>query len=181
MRHAAGPRRELDVRTVFNLLGPLTNPAGARNQVIGVSDAARQRRLAEVASALGADHVLLVNADGLDELSIAGPSSVVELRAGRIDEYEISPMDFSIEERSLEGLQARSPAESLSLVVTALTQPESAASDVVALNAGAAIYAAGVSTTLANGVLMAQDAIAAGLAKERFDELVRVTKLMSGA
>jgi anthranilate phosphoribosyltransferase len=181
MKHAIGARRELAVRTIFNLLGPLTNPANAPNQVIGVADASRLPQLAEVLRALGSRHVMLVSSDGLDEISIAGESSIVELKGGAIREYRISPGEFGIERRPLDGLRADSPTASLALVEAALTDPGSAASDIVALNAAAAIYAAGVATSLANGVAMAQDAISAGLAKERLDELVRVTKLMIAA
>jgi anthranilate phosphoribosyltransferase len=181
MKHAIGARRELAVRTIFNLLGPLTNPANAPNQVIGVADASRLRQLAEVLRALGSRHVMLVSSDGLDEISIAGESSIVELKDNAIREYRISPGEFGIERRPLDGLRADSPTASLALLQAALTDPGSAASDIVALNAAAAIYAAGVATSLANGVAMAQDVISAGLAKERLDELVRVTKLMIAA
>ena len=180
MKHAAGVRRELGVRTIFNLLGPLTNPAQASNQVIGVADAGWLRKLAEVLRTLGSRHVLLASSDGLDEISIAAPTSVAELVDGDIREYTIAASEFGMAERPLTALRADSPTASLALVMESLTKPESAAADIVALNAGAAIYTAGVATTLANGVAMAQDAIAAGLAKEKLDELVRVTKLMVG-
>lgn len=178
MKHAMGARRELGTRTLFNLLGPLTNPAGARNQVIGVFDPVWQIPLAEVLKTLGASHVLLVHADGLDELSTAGPSYVVELKKDVIRDYEIEPGDFGLAGANLDDLKADSPAESLALVRKALGEPDSNAADIVALNAGAAIYAAGVSTSLGNGVQMAQDAIASGLAAERLAELVRISSLM---
>ena len=179
MRHATPARRELGVRTLFNLLGPLTNPAGAPAQVVGVSDARWQRPLAEVLRELGSRHVLLVHADGLDEISIATTTRVVELDGGKIDEYDIAPEDFGIARRTLETLRAASVPESLALVRESLGDPECAAAEIVALNAGAAIYASGVATTLARGVTMAEDAIATGLATERFDELVRVSSLMA--
>jgi len=178
MKHAMGARRELGVRTLFNLLGPLTNPAGARRQVIGVFDPRWQRPLAEVLRELGSEHVALVHADGLDEISLDGETWVVELKHGAIDEYPIAPEDFGIARRSLQTLMANSVAESLALVRQALEQPDSAAADIVTLNAGAAIYVSGVATSLANGVIMAQDAIAAGLAAERLAELVRISSLM---
>jgi anthranilate phosphoribosyltransferase len=181
MRHAIGPRRELGFRTLFNLLGPLTNPAGARRQLVGVFDPAWQRPLAEVLRDLGAEHVLLVHADGLDEISLASESLVIELRHGRIDDYTIAPEDFGIARRPLTGLAAGSVHESLALVRESLDAPDSAAAEIVALNAGAAIYASGVATSLGRGVAMAQDAIAAGLAAERFAELARITALMSEA
>jgi len=179
MRFAAPVRRELTVRTVMNLLGPLTNPAGARRQVVGVFSPLWQARLAEVLKLLGAEHVLVVHSNGLDEIAIDGPSYVVELRNGTISDYEIEPEDFGLTRRAADELRADSPASSLQLVRRALTEPDSAAADIVSLNAGAAIYAAGVATSLRNGVIMAQDAIAAGLANERLQELVRITRLMA--
>ena len=178
MKHAAGVRRELGTRTIFNLVAPLTNPASAPNQVIGVFAAERLETLARVLQQLGSRHVMLVHADGLDELSIAGPSEVVELKGGKISRYTITPTDFGIDIAPLEGLYADSPAASLALVSQSLGEPDSIAAQIVALNAGAAIYVSGVATTLANGVTMAQDAIASGLANERLGELVRITSLM---
>jgi anthranilate phosphoribosyltransferase len=178
MRHAAPVRQELGVRTMMNVLGPLTNPAGARRQVIGVFSPLWQSRLAEVLALLGAEHVLVVHANGLDEIALDGSTWITELRGGRIDSREISPEDFGIRRRSTEQLRVNSPAESLTLLRRALTDPDSDSADLVSLNAGAAIYVAGVAISLEDGVTMAQDAIAAGLANERFEELVRVTSLM---
>lgn len=178
MKHVGPARRELGVRTLFNVLGPLTNPAGAPNQVLGVFDRAWQRPLAEVLLALGSRHVLVVHADsGLDEIAIDGSTRVVELRDGQLSEYSITPEQFGLERAPLAELRADSPADSLKLVRAALSG-RGAAADIVALNAGAAIYASGVALTLANGITMAQDAIAAGLARERMDELVRISSLM---
>ncbi|MYE82169.1 MAG: anthranilate phosphoribosyltransferase [Gammaproteobacteria bacterium] len=179
MRHAGPVRRELGVRTVFNVLGPLTNPAGARRQVIGVFSREWQRTLAEVAALLGAERVLVVHADGLDELSIAGMSHVVELDAGTITEYDVEPADFGLARHDVAGLRADSPAASLALVEAALDATEEAAADIVALNAGAAIYAAGVTLSLSDGVTMAQDVIASGQARERLNELVRMSRLIA--
>lgn len=178
MRFAAPIRQELKVRTVMNLLGPLTNPAGATRQVIGVFSPVWQTRVAEVARLLGSEHVLVVHSNGLDEIALDGPTWVVELRHGRITEYEIDPEDFGMTTRATEGLRAGTVEASLALVNASLTEPDSAAADIVCLNAGAAIYAAGVATTLANGVVMAQDAVASGLAEERLAELVRISRLM---
>ena len=178
MRHAAPVRRELGVRTVFNLLGPLTNPAGAERQLIGVFSPAWQRTVAEVAGLLGAARVLVVQADGLDELSIAGPSHVVELDAGTVREYDVAPEDFGLSRHDADGLRATSPEQSAELIRAALAHEASPAAELVALNAGAAIYAAGVVLNLADGVAMAQDVIASGQARERLAELVRLTNLM---
>jgi anthranilate phosphoribosyltransferase len=181
MKHAAPVRQELGVRTLMNLLGPLTNPAGARRQVIGVFSPQFQEMLARVQKLLGAEHVLVVHANGLDEIALDGSTYVVELKNDSIEGFEIAPEDFGIQRRGVDELRSDSPETSLALVRRALEEPDSAAADMVSLNAGAAIYAAGVATTLANGVAMAQDAIAAGLARERLDELVRITALMGEA
>ena len=178
MRFAAPVRKELGVRTMMNVLGPLTNPAGTRRQVIGVFSNVWQRRLAEVLQLLDAQHVLVVHSNGLDEIALDGPSYIVELKDGEISEYQVSPEEFGISTRSCEALTAESPEASLKLIKQSLNEPDSAAADLVSLNAGAAIYAAGVATSLSNGVMMAQDAIAAGLADERLKELVRISKLM---
>ncbi|MDE0178938.1 MAG: anthranilate phosphoribosyltransferase, partial [Gammaproteobacteria bacterium] len=178
MRHAGPVRRELGIGTVFNLLGPLTNPAGARRQVLGVFAPAWQRPVAEVAQALGSERVLVVHSDGLDELSIQGPSVVVELDGGSIDSYEVSPTDFGLREKTMDDLRAATPEQSFDLIRSALNESNDAASDVVALNAGAAIYASGVATTLANGVVLAQDLIASGQASEKLKEFVDLTRMM---
>ncbi len=181
MKHAMPARRELGVRTLFNLLGPLTNPAGARRQVIGVFDPRWLKPVAEVLARLGAEHALIVHGGGLDEISLETATSVVELRGGTIEQFQITPEQFGIERAPHDGLVAADPKASLALVRTALTEPDSRAAQVVALNAGAAIYAAGVATSLRHGVTMAQDAIASGLANERLAELVRVSSLMGEA
>ena len=166
------------MRTLMNVLGPLTNPAGAKRQVIGVFSPIWQRRVAEVAQLLGAEHVLVVHSNGLDEIALDDSTFVVEVKDGEIGEYEIKPDDFGISAQNTESLQADSPESSLGLVRQALTQPDSPAADIVCLNAGAAVYAAGVATSLGNGVAMAQDAIAAGLANERLQELIRISSMM---
>jgi anthranilate phosphoribosyltransferase len=134
--------------------------------------------MAQVLKLLGADHVLVVHSGGLDEIALDAPTRVVELKSGEISEYQIEPGHFDITATSHDGLRADSPESSLALMKQALTEPDSAAADIVSLNAGAAIYAAGVATSFKNGVIMAQDAIAAGLANERLAELVRITRLM---
>ena len=179
MRHAGPVRRELGIGTIFNLLGPLTNPAGATRQVLGVFAAEWQRPLAEVARELGSDRVLVVHSQGLDELSIQDTSIVVELDGGFIDAYEVSPTDFGMREQDMDELYAEAPANSLELIRAALGGTNEAATDIVALNAGAAIYAAGVSTSLGNGVGLAQDVIASGQAAEKFKEFVDLTRMMA--
>lgn len=178
MRFAGPVRRELGIGTIFNLLGPLTNPAGAKRQVLGVFAHAWQHPLAEVARVLGSEQVLVVHSGGLDELSIQGPSWIVELHDGAVDAYEVSPADFGIREKAMDTLRADTPEQSLSLIRAALNETNEAAADIVALNAGAAIYASGVATTLVNGVALAQDLIASGQAAEKFKEFVDLTQMM---
>ncbi len=181
MKFAVGPRRELGVRTIFNLLGPLANPAGVKKMLLGVYSQAWLRPVAEVMKVLGAEHVLVVHSeDGLDEISIAAPTDVAELHRGDIREYRIQPEDFGLRRASLDSLVVKDASESLALIRKALgndSQAE-AASDIVALNAGAALYAADVASSLEQGVSLAQDAICSGLAGEKMVELADFTRLM---
>ena len=182
MRFAGPIRQEIGIRTLMNVLGPMTNPAGAKRQVIGVFSRAWQHKMAEVLQLLGSEHAMVVHSDGLDEIRLDAPTHVVELKNGAITEYDISPCDLGLEPRTdadLAGIVADSAASSLALVRQSLTDDSSAAADIVALNAGAAIYVSGVANSLSNGVAMAQDAISSGQAKERLAELVRITSLMS--
>jgi anthranilate phosphoribosyltransferase len=182
MRHAIGPRREMTVRTVFNILGPLTNPAGAKRQLLGVYDRALVRPVAEVLRALGSFHVMVVHsADGLDEISIAAETAVAELKSGSIAEYVISPENFSLARGSLDSLKVDSAIESLGMVKAALSGEFEAASDIVALNAGAAVYVSGQAIDLVSGVRMAQDAIGSGLATEKMKEFVDFTVQLGGS
>ena len=165
------------MRTIFNMLGPLTNPAGVKNQVIGVFNKALCRPLAEVLKNLGSKHVLIVHSeDGLDEISLASKTYVAELNQSEISEYEITPEDCGIKSQALTGLSVESAEQSLALINDALgkreTEAGEKAADIIALNAGAAIYAAGLASTLKDGVAMAEDAIHTGLAKEKMTELV---------
>lgn len=181
MRFAGPVRQEIGVRTMMNVLGPMTNPAGAKRQVIGVFSAEWQRKMAEVLKLLGSEHAMIVHSEGLDEIRLDAPTRVVELKDGEISEFEISPTDFDLDVVGTDvvaNLSADSTEASLQLVKSAISTADSPEANIVALNAGSAIYVSGVATTLANGVTMAQDAIASGLAKERLDELVRVSKMM---
>lgn len=181
MRHAAPVRQELGVRTMMNLLGPLTNPAGARRQVIGVFSPLFQETLARVLKLLDAERVLVVHSNGLDEIALDGSTYVVELDRGHIAGYEISPEDFGIPRQSVTALRANSPQASLALVRQALTEPDSAAAAIVSLNAGAAIYASGVAGSLADGVALARVIIGDGRAQQRFDDFVALTRRLGGA
>lgn len=179
MKHAIGPRRELGIRTLFNVLGPLTNPAGATHQVLGVYSAEWLRPLAEVLQVLGATHALTVHAeDGLDEISLAAPTRVVELRHGLLSQYTIEPEHFGIKRQSVATLKVQNAQQSLVLVNDAL-KGVGPATDIVALNAGAAIYCADVTDTLARGVQLAQDVIASGQAAEKFQEFIDFTQAVT--
>lgn len=176
MKHAIGPRREIAQRTIFNILGPLTNPAGVTRLLLGVFSAELCRPLAEVLKRLGAEHVMVVHAsDGLDEISIAASTSVAELKNGEISEYILAPEDLGIASRSLDGLAVADSAESLSLIRDALGKRSSEAAekaaDMIALNAGAAIYVAGLVSDLKQGVALAEDAIHSGQALEKMQSL----------
>ncbi len=177
MRYAVAPRREMGVRTLFNILGPLTNPAGAPNQVLGVYSPALVPLMAEVLRRLGSRHVLVVHAeDGLDEISPAAPTRVAELKEGEITEYVITPEALGIERQPLDTLKVGSAEESLRLVEQALVG-EGPGADIVALNAGAALYASGIADSLKEGVALAQDAQASKLPLEKLKELANFTRV----
>ena len=182
MRHAIGPRREMAVRTVFNLLGPLTNPAGAPNQLVGVFAPEWVRPVAEVLQRLGGEHVLVAHSeDGLDEMSIAAPTRLAELRDGEVTTRSVAPEDFGLARADLSSITVTSPGESLALVEQALEGREGPARDIVCLNAGAAIYAAGVADTLHDGVEAAKRATRDGSARRRLDALVAKTQSFARA
>ena len=180
MKHAIGPRKELALRTIFNMLGPMTNPAQVKRQVIGVFNGELCKPMAEVLKRLGSEHVMVVHAkDGLDEISLATETRVAELKNGQVTEYFLKPEDFAIDSKSLIGLTVTSAQESLTLIKDALgkrsTDAGKKAADIIALNAGAAIYVSGVATSMKDGVEMARDAIGSGLAGEKINELAAFT------
>jgi len=179
MKHAVGPRKELGARTIFNVLGPLTNPAGAPNQVLGVFSKQWVRPLAEVLKQLGSEHVLVVHsADGLDEISSADETFIAELKNGEISEYTVTPEQFNLKRGSLDQLKVTTVEESLEKVELALTESSSPEADIVSLNAGAAIYAANLCDSLEQGVHMAQDIIGSRMAYEKLKELSDFTMQM---
>lgn len=176
MKHAIAPRKELKIRTIFNLLGPLTNPANAPYQVLGVFSRDWLRPMAEVLQALGSKHVIVVHAeDGLDEISLAAPTRVVELKDDTILEYSIEPEDFGFCRQSLRSIQVETAEESLQKIHQALSGEESAARDIVALNAGAAIYVCGLEKTLQLGIERALNILNQGAAKQKLIQLVNKT------
>ena len=176
MKHAIGPRREMAVRTIFNVLGPLTNPAGAPNQVLGVFSKDLVEPLAHVLKRLGSEHVLVVHAeDGLDEISIASPTYIAELNDGEVKTYTIQPEDFDLSRADLEQIRATDSAHSLEIIKSVFNNTDGPAKDIVCLNAGAAIYAAGLTASLAEGVKKAQQVIASGAVAEKLQQLITKT------
>ncbi len=176
MKHAIGPRKEMAVRTIFNVLGPLTNPAGAPNQVLGVFSKDWVVPLAEVLNQLGSEHVLVVNAeDGLDEISIGSPTLVAELKDGEVKSYTIQPEDFGMQRADLSTIKAADAQDSLNIIKGVLANQSGPAKDIVCLNAGASIYVAGLVDSLAEGVERAAEVIAEGKAAEKLQELVAKT------
>jgi len=176
MKHAIGPRKEMGVRTLFNLLGPLTNPAAAPNQVLGVFAARWLEPLAQVLGKLGSHHVLVVHADdGLDEISIGAATQVAELDNGKVNCYRITPQQFGMEPGSVESLAVSDARQSLALIHRVFDNEKGPARDIVQLNAGAAIYVSGVADSLESGIRIAGEVIASGAAKDKFARLIEVS------
>jgi anthranilate phosphoribosyltransferase len=176
MKHAIGPRKEMGVRTLFNLLGPLTNPAGAPHQVLGVFSKEWVQPVAEVLKQLGSKHVLVVHSqDGMDEISIAAPTDVAELKDGAIRCYQIVPEDFGFARGDIAPLKVADARESLAIIQRVLAGEPGPARDIVVLNAGAAIYAADLVDSLAAGIAKAATVIDSGAAREKLAALVRVS------
>lgn len=173
MKHAAPVRRELGVRTLFNLLGPLTNPAGAKRQVMGVFDRSLTAKLARVLHRLGSEHVLVVHgADGMDEISFAGDTYVAELKGGQVSEYVLNPQQFGMKLHNAESIRVQSAEESKAMILSVLAGQAGPARDIVLLNAGAAIYVAGLASSIQEGIDTAMRAIDGQLAKTKLDQLV---------
>ncbi|WP_196159260.1 anthranilate phosphoribosyltransferase [Reinekea sp. G2M2-21] len=180
MRHAIGPRKELGLRTIFNMLGPLTNPAGVKRQVIGVFSKELCEPFAQVLKNLGSEHVLVVHShDGMDEFSLAAPTFVAELKNGVVTTYNVQPEDFGLATQGHAGLGATDAQSSLELIKAVFNgaghEDAARAADIIALNAGAAIYVSGVANSFADGVAMAEDAISTGLAGEKLKQLAELT------
>jgi anthranilate phosphoribosyltransferase len=176
MKHAIGPRKEMGVRTIFNVLGPLTNPAGAPNQLLGVFSSDLVEPLAEVLNKLGSNHVLVVNAeDGMDEISVGAPTHVAELKDGQVSTFTITPEQFGVERADINQLVVTSAAESLAIISDVLDNQPGPARDIVMLNAGAAIYAAGLADSLEAGIHKADAEITSGKAKQKLDALVKLS------
>ena len=177
MRHAAPVRKELGVRTLFNILGPLTNPAGAPNQLLGVFHPDLVGILVRVLQRLGSQHVLVVHGlDGLDEVSLAGETLVGELKDGQILEYRIHPSDFGLKTCALQDLQVQSPQESAERMRQALDDVDGPVRDVALLNAGCALYAANVASSLSEGLDLARKTLASGRARDKLGDFIAYTR-----
>jgi anthranilate phosphoribosyltransferase len=175
MKYSAPVRRELGVRTIFNLLGPLTNPASAKRQVMGVFDQALTGKLAHVLQKLGSEHVLVVHgADGMDEISFTGDSFIAELKNGQVNEYIVNPTQFGLNTHQLKEIQIQNADESKAMILEVLNGKHGAARDIVLLNAGAAIYVSGVVDSLASGIKKAAEVIDNGIASQKLNMLKEV-------
>lgn len=181
MRHAAGPRKELGLRTIFNLLGPLTNPASVRNQLIGVYAREWVAPVARVAQKLGGAHVFVVHSeDGLDEISVSAPTFVAELRDGAINEYRIAPEQFGLGRAERGGITVNGPARSLELMRAALGNQPGAPLDIVLFNAGVALCAAGIAQDPRDGIEKARAAVSSGAAGAKLEQLTRLSHELAG-
>ncbi|MDP1559745.1 MAG: anthranilate phosphoribosyltransferase [Nitrosomonas sp.] len=174
MKYAAPVRRELGIRTLFNILGPLTNPAGAENQVLGVFNVELVVMLAHVLQRLGSQHVLIVNGhDGLDEITITGETHVGELKQGKVLEYSIKPEDFNLKSAPIETIQVSDGTHAKARLLTVLENKPGPALDIVLLNAGAAIYVAGKASSMDDGINKARKAIESGAAIDKLQQLIK--------
>jgi len=177
MKHAIGPRKEMGVRTVFNVLGPLTNPAGVPNQLLGVFSEDLLEPMANVLQKLNSRHVMVVHSrDGLDEISIGDRTDIAELKDGQVRRFSIQPEDFGMTRTPITSLKAADAQESLTFIRSVLDNQAGPARDIVQLNAGAAIYTSGITSSLAEGIEAAGKAISSGEARSRLDQLIVLTQ-----
>jgi anthranilate phosphoribosyltransferase len=177
MKYAIGPRREIGIRTIFNTLGPLTNPAGAKRQLLGVFDGELTEMLAGVLNQLGSEHVLVVHGDdGLDEITLTGPTRVAELKDGVVSTYRIQPEDFGFKRAPLEAVRGGDPAVNAAIALDVLSGAKGAARDMVLINAGAVVYVGGRAGSIREGIRMAEESIDSGRAKEKLDTLKRMSR-----
>ena len=176
MKHAIGPRKELAVRTIFNVLGPLTNPAKAPNQVMGVYDKNLIEPIANVLKELGSRHVMVVHSDdGLDEFSIADKTYVAELKDGNISTYSVHPEDFGLTLGDLKDIRADNADASLALITEAFSGRNGTAKNIISLNAGAAIYVSGLTTSLQSGIDRANQVLSDGSSQKKLDEYIKIS------
>ena len=176
MKHAIGPRKELAVRTIFNVLGPLTNPAKAPNQVMGVYDKNLIEPIANVLKELGSRHVMVVHSDdGLDEFSIADKTYVAELKDGNVSTYSVHPKDFGLTLGNLKDIRADNADASLALITEAFSGRNGTAKNIISLNAGAAIYVSGLTTSLQSGIDRANQVLSDGSSQKKLDEYIKIS------
>jgi len=177
MKYAAGPRREIGIRTVFNILGPLTNPAGAQAQLMGVADTSLTLKMAQVLNRLGCHHALVVHGeDGLDEITISGDTKVCELQNGTIKSYAVSPEDFGVNRASLDTLRGGTPQENAQVLRQVLAGAPGPRRQVVLMNAAAALVAGDIVSTLRGGVELAREAIDSGRALAKLERLIGLSQ-----
>lgn len=182
MKHVLSARREIGVRTIFNMIGPLTNPAKAQFQVLGVYDKALTTLFANVLKRLGANHVMVVHAeDGLDEISVASRTFVTELRDGKVTDWVIDPAEHGMQHDSLADLSVCSAQESIDIIHAVFANQTGAAKDIVCLNAGASLYVLGLAKTYAEGVQLAKKIIADGSARAKLDQFIAKTQSFEAA
>ncbi len=182
MKHAIGPRRELGVRTIFNLLGPLTNPAGARRQVLGVYSDQWVEPMAQVLGNLGCDHALVVHGeDGLDEVSLSAGSLVAEWKDGELRSYRVQPQDFGLTRCDMKELQVNDAEDSLQMIRWAFAGETGPAADMIALNAGAALYVGGQVASWQDGVSRIQEVLRSGAAADKFAALAQKSQALAEA
>jgi anthranilate phosphoribosyltransferase len=180
MKNVVPVRKDLGVRTIFNILGPLTNPAKAPNILMGVFHPELVATQAKVLQLMGAKHALVVHGnDGLDEITLSGPTMVAELRNGQISQYEINPSEFGIANASMETLKVADAQESKAIILNIMNNQSGPARDVVCLNAGATLYAANVSKSIAEGVQLASSTITSGKAKQKLEAFVALTQSLA--
>jgi anthranilate phosphoribosyltransferase len=176
MKHVVAPRKEMAVRTIFNILGPLTNPAGAPNQLLGVFSDELVEPLAQVLNKLGSHHVMVVHSeDGMDEISIGAATKVAELKDGKVTSYMITPEQFGIAKTDISALAINGAEESLEVIKKVLDNEAGPAKDIVKFNAGAAIYVAGLTDSLEAGISKAEEVISSGAARAKLEELVKLS------
>ena len=176
MKYAIGPRKEMAVRTIFNVLGPLTNPAGVPNQLLGVFSDELVEPLAEVLNKLGSNHVMVVHSeDGMDEISIGAATNVAELKDGKVTTYSITPDQFGFTRTNISELAVNSAEESLAVIKKVFDNESGAAKDIVKFNSGAAIYVAGLADSLEAGIEKAEEVISSGAAKAKLDALIKIS------
>ena len=179
MKHVIGPRKEMGIRTIFNILGPLTNPADAPNLVMGVFSGKLVEPLAHVFRALGSHHVMVVHSsDGLDEISMVANTRVAELKNGEITTWEIDPADYGCKAEDLDSIKVENAEESLELIRSVLANKSGPALDIVVLNAGAAIYVSGLADSMKAGVIRAREVIESGDAAEKLSQFVSVSNML---